>query len=571
LDRVCPGNSNRLSTVNGCAAHSITAVNITAIKRVTPKRVTTTQGSSFRLSIECIYTGVLCDCTLLSRFSGLAVKSSNMSPTKSTFAHSRQNSQESEGTGSSYQLILEHILSYPQTYEIPLRDAYTLNARMHSPSTHASRTASPTNSSPTSPQFPSDQQSTTAKFTTALMEQISQLPSHPSSLPPSFVTSFLNRCFPVDLEFVDFPQSLTALDYLKDLDNRRRKEITHSLRTLNIDETNFSPKMVQDLRSSNPTVADWVEGLGAKLKRAESLYNNVYISLRRWILINEMCLQPFNKNNCLAMLNTLYPPVMSSQPTTKLTLPVLQAQREGYFRYIQTVEKRGTACLETLMKQGRKEDEMNGWPAVRRALSQYLSLVNSIINECWDVKNLRFNTTRPLEPAAPPPSPPVMDQDTERRQGRKVDSGVSFGAQGQHSKNNSTSSNKSTASSYRPSHGLGQADIGKGGTALERLAREFRKIRPKQKSVNEIEIPRRPSLNAMDQENHLPDSPSVTPKPKGISRLRKMKSLGALSEANSSMTSLMGLSRSASPTFDAKEMKRERAAYDARMMETSFQ
>jgi hypothetical protein len=222
------------------------------------------------------------------------------------------------------------------------------------------------------------------------------------------------------------------------------------------------------------------------------------------------------------------------------------------------------------MKQGRREGEQNGWAAARRTLSQYLALANSIITECWDVNNLRFNATRPLEPASPPPATPTTEQDAERRNGRKVDSGVSFGSQGQHSKNNSTSSGKSTSTSFRSNYTPMQTDIGKGGTALERLAREFRKIRPKQRSVNEIDFSRRPSLHGIDQENEGPGSPTSPPKPKGLNRLRKMKSLGALSEANSSVTSLMGLSRSATPTFDPKEMKRRRDAYERRAIETSF-
>jgi hypothetical protein len=422
------------------------------------------------------------------------------------------------------------------------------------------------------------------------MDQLSQLPSHPSSLPPAFVTSFVNKCFPVELDFVDFPQSLTALDYLKDLEMRRRKEIAHSFRTLNLDQSNLSPEMLLDLRGWNPAIADWVESLEAKLKKVEALYTSVYISLRRWvrrskdhaermvsnsvqILINEMCLEPFSKTNCLAMLNTLYPPVMSSQPTAKLTIPTLKTQRDGFFKYIQAVDKRGIGCLETLMKQGRREGEQTGWPAARRTLSQYLALANSIITECWDVNNLRFNTTRPLEPAAPPPPAPTPEQEAERRNGRKVDSGVSFGPQGQHSKNNSTSSSKSTSTSFRSNYTATQADIGKGGTALERLAREFRKMRPKQRSVNEIDLSRRPSLHGLDHERdglRSPTSPSSPPKPKGLNRLRKMKSLGALSEANSSVTSLMGFSRSATPTFDPKEMKRQRDAYDRRAFDTSF-
>jgi hypothetical protein len=210
-----------------------------------------------------------------------------MSAAKSTFAHSRQNSQESTASGASYQLILEHILTYPNTYEIPLRTMYTLNCapRAQPLSSHPSRAPSPTSSSgsPTSPGFPHNRQATTAQFESALMDQISQLPSHPSSLPPAFVTSFVNRCFPVELELVDFPQSLTALDYLKDLEMRRRKEIAHSFRTLNLDQSNLSPDMLDHLRSWNPAVADWVESLEDKLRKVEAWYTSIYISLRRWV------------------------------------------------------------------------------------------------------------------------------------------------------------------------------------------------------------------------------------------------------------------------------------------------
>lgn len=277
-----------------------------------------------------------------------------------------------------------------------------------------------------------------------------------------------------------------------------------------------------------------------------------------------MCLEPFNQTNCHSMLNTLYPPVMAHQPTTKLTIATLMSQRQGFFKYIQTVEKRGTGCLETLMKQGRKEGEVNGWPAARRALSSYLTLANSLINECWDVNNLRFNPTRPLEPVRAPPATPTDEQDSDKRNGRKVDSGVSFGLAGLHSKNSSTSSAKSGVpqqAQFQPE--LPNVSIGKGGTTLERLAREFRKIRPKQRSVNEILPKIQPAYRTVDQENSI----SPPPKSKGVSRLRKMKSLGALSDykyANSSATSLMGFSRSATPTFDRTEFKRHREVFDRR-------
>ena len=66
------------------------------------------------------------------------------------------------------------------------------------------------------------------------MQHITQLPSQPSSLPPSFVTSFVRKCFPPELEQVDFPQALSALDYLKDLEVRRRREVVAAFDKLGI-------------------------------------------------------------------------------------------------------------------------------------------------------------------------------------------------------------------------------------------------------------------------------------------------------------------------------------------------
>lgn len=115
-----------------------------------------------------------------------------------------------------------------------------------------------------------------------------------------------------------------------------------------------------------------------------------------------MALTPFNKHNCHAMLNTLYPPVEMSQPTSKLTIPLLKAQREGFFNYIRTVERQGPMCLQTLMQQGAKPGDPNGWPAVKRTLNNYLRLANSMILESQDISSLEvvsytcWNTTPEL-------------------------------------------------------------------------------------------------------------------------------------------------------------------------------
>ena len=81
---------------------------------------------------------------------------------------------------------------------------------------------------------------------------------------------------------VDFTQALTAMDYLKDLDNRRKRELTGALQRLGVDrETLERPN--EDLGKRYPRVIQWVEEMQEKEGRVESLYTQLYIGLRRWV------------------------------------------------------------------------------------------------------------------------------------------------------------------------------------------------------------------------------------------------------------------------------------------------
>jgi hypothetical protein len=90
----------------------------------------------------------------------------------------------------------------------------------------------------------------------------------------------VRRCFPPELEEVDFPQALTALDYLKDLESRRRKEVLAALKRLGItgDEAEKS-----DLAKRYPGVLSWLNSLENKEKKVIALYTQVYLGLRRWV------------------------------------------------------------------------------------------------------------------------------------------------------------------------------------------------------------------------------------------------------------------------------------------------
>lgn len=213
---------------------------------------------------------------------------------------SRSAATRSNSEGAALPWILEHMLAYPGNYEIPLRTMYSLNS---------SPAAEPSGLSPTSPQpasafsrelngnafpfpamgsssrnekrvSPSNMTDNAARLKAHLMAQIAQLPSQPCSLPPAFVISFVRRCFPASLEEVDFPQSLTALDYLKDLENRRRKEVRSAFERLGITGADGERA---DLAKRYPGVLAWINNIESKERTVMALYTQVFLRLRHWV------------------------------------------------------------------------------------------------------------------------------------------------------------------------------------------------------------------------------------------------------------------------------------------------
>jgi hypothetical protein len=193
--------------------------------------------------------------------------------------------------GAAYPWILEHLLAYPGSYEIPLRTMYTLNANTQTQQQQNQSDPLPSSTSAVPGNAflaqRKDEQHNLATATAAaqlranLMSHISQLPSQPCSLPPSFVTSFVRRCFPPDLDQVDFPQALTALDYLKDLEVRRRREVVAALDRLGVDRADLGERAV--LGRKYPGVLRWVVGIEDKERKVEALYTQVFLGLRRWV------------------------------------------------------------------------------------------------------------------------------------------------------------------------------------------------------------------------------------------------------------------------------------------------
>lgn len=207
-------------------------------------------------------------------------------------------SSTSSSEATTFPWILEHLLAYPGSYEIPLRTMYIVNStpqaqipprqsvRSDSPPSLCNSDGSSPDSAPASPQFPPEQQlvapSATEHFKSCLMTHISKLPAQPFSLPPSFITSFVGRCFPPELVHVDFTQALTALDYLKDLESRRRNKLKLALQRLGVEKKSAS-ETGEDVMRRFPKVAEWITSMQEKERKVDAMYSQVYIGLRRWV------------------------------------------------------------------------------------------------------------------------------------------------------------------------------------------------------------------------------------------------------------------------------------------------
>jgi len=120
----------------------------------------------------------------------------------------------------------------------------------------------------------------TAQFTSALIDHITKLPSQPCSLPVPFITRFLRKCFCEYLNLVDFPQALTGLDYLQDVETKRRRAIESAFAKLGLQRDHLDQEQI---KSKGLVVAAWAKTVGDSERRVEALYTQLYIGLRRWV------------------------------------------------------------------------------------------------------------------------------------------------------------------------------------------------------------------------------------------------------------------------------------------------
>ncbi|KAK7712913.1 hypothetical protein SLS57_007657 [Botryosphaeria dothidea] len=384
------------------------------------------------------------------------------------------------------------------------------------------------------------------EFTSILQTEMSQLPLQRTSLPYVFVRKFVKETFcQEELGRVNFSQALTALDYLKDIELRRQKMVQDMWQRVDIETW----ESIEEKVSRDEAIIKLFNILNRKEKYLGELYAWLYVHLRQWILVHEIKNQPFDKHNCMAMLNTLWPPIPSSVPDG-ISKEIVQSQRKDFFKTINSIPGRGMADIDRLIMEQAKEGEPNGWPCTAHMMNKYMQKADEVIDLAE-----RIQTRADLDIHAPPRTPlpdplpsPSVEQDPPRKGRKQVDSGVSFGSA--MTKRPSTSGSDSTTNSFYKQQ-LSSFEFSEPKTPTRvRINRVLHRLSRKKTTGD---------LSSQDKPEKPENEKSRT--------LRKMRSLGAIAHEfkyrnMSGATLTDSRNTSVSEPFNAEEMKRKRMAYE---------
>jgi hypothetical protein len=119
------------------------------------------------------------------------------------------------------------------------------------------------------------------------MSHVAKLPQQQSFLPPQFVTDFTRKTFAARYDDVVFPQALAALDYLRDLEGRRRKEIRESLERLHIQPAaaTSGANWNDYINELQPNLGVWLDKMLRMEWKVDVIYSQIYATLRSWVSV----------------------------------------------------------------------------------------------------------------------------------------------------------------------------------------------------------------------------------------------------------------------------------------------
>ncbi|CAD6443108.1 ef576bc7-2172-4d41-97de-92937d1cfbe6 [Sclerotinia trifoliorum] len=205
-------------------------------------------------------------------------------------------------------------------------------------------------------------------------------------LPPDFIRKWcLDKVFTKVEEQVDFSQALTGIDYLQDLECRRREALREVALRLNIDKNNWKKVL-----SADPDAKKWVEDIQAQETIIEDFYATCFIDLRIWTMLHELKTLPFYKPNVIAMLNTLYPPCIRELPNNRIDPEKLRKHRSKFYNLMVEVSHRGIGALNDFELHLKNSACKHNWIDTRENLKDYIELASKMIEQSNAVHDIMF-------------------------------------------------------------------------------------------------------------------------------------------------------------------------------------
>ncbi|KAM3073932.1 hypothetical protein ACMFMG_008548 [Clarireedia jacksonii] len=187
-----------------------------------------------------------------------------------------------------------------------------------------------------------------------------------------------NKTFRKRLLEVKFDHALTSMDYLQNLECRRKsclRDAKERLRNYQMNCNNFS--------HTDADATTWAENIRIMDMAAETLYVDVFLGLRFWTMLNEL-IKPFNKPNIFVMLNTLFPTKCLEKPHKHVTSSTMQYYRSVFYYFTLAVEQKGGSVTKLFLEKYEK-NHRHGWESIRETLEDYFELSYLMIDQSYAI------------------------------------------------------------------------------------------------------------------------------------------------------------------------------------------
>lgn len=114
-------------------------------------------------------------------------------------------------------------------------------------------------------------------------------------------------------------------------------------------------------------------------------------------MIKELRSEPFYKPNVIAMLNTLFPPVIKELPSLRISDKVLHNHRNNFYRYLVSIEVNGKSVLDSFIERVNRPGTGHTWSDTRQTLKDYIKLADTMIKQASQVHGISFFKNLPGE------------------------------------------------------------------------------------------------------------------------------------------------------------------------------